>query len=97
MSSKRRIFTHEFKLECVLDVLSGRKSPAQICRERNLSESLLTRWRQQFVDRAPKIFEINSQQASAEAQRTIELERLVGRLTLELEASKKLSGYFAFR
>ena len=38
MSSKRRIFTHEFKLECVLDVLSCRKSPAQICRERDLSE-----------------------------------------------------------
>ena len=77
-------------------MLSGRKSPAQICRERDLSESLLTRWRQQFVDRAPKIFEINSQQASVEAQRIRELERLVGCLTLELEASKKLSGYFAF-
>ena len=88
MSSKRRIFTPEFKLECVLDVLSCRKSPARICRERNLSESLLTRWWQQFVDRAPKIFEIDSQQASAEAQRMRELERLVGRLTLELEASK---------
>ncbi len=45
MSGKRRSFDPEFKLKCVLDVLSGRKTPAQVCREHGLNESILARWR----------------------------------------------------
>ncbi len=98
MSSKRRSFEPEFKLKCVLDVLSGRKTPAQVCREHSLNESILTRWRKQFAEEAPKIFaNSKSNGASAEAQRIAELERLVGRLTLELDASKKLSGYLTYQ
>ena len=41
MSKKRRQFTSEFKLQCVLDLISGRKRPVDICREHNLSDSLL--------------------------------------------------------
>ncbi len=85
---KRRRFTSEFKLQCVLDMLSGRRTPVQICREHNLSESSLSRWRNQVVDRAAKIFDNGSSSESAESQRMSELERLVGKLTLELEASK---------
>ena len=44
-----------------------------------------------------KIFEPKKQRNSASAQRIAELERLVGRLTLELEASKKISSYFTSR
>ena len=94
---KRRRFPSDFKLKCVLDMVSGRKSPAQICREHNISESSLSRWRQKFIEGAPKIFENGSSAKSAEAQRIAELERLVGKLTLELEASKKLLSYFPSR
>jgi len=91
---QRRMFKPEFKLQCVLDVLSGRKSPAQICRENNISDSVLNKWRHLFMEKAPIIFENGSSKVSAESQRISELERLVGKLTLELEASKKLSSYF---
>ena len=91
---QRRKFKAEFKLQCVLDTISGRKSPAQICRENNISESVLHKWRHLFVERAPSIFDNGSSKMSAESQRISELERLVGKLTLELEASKKLSSYF---
>lgn len=97
MSKKRREFTPDFKLQCVLDIISGRKRPVEICREHNISESLLARWRQQFVEQAPKIFEPKSQRNSAAAGRIAELERLVGQLTLELSASKKLLSYFDSR
>jgi transposase-like protein len=92
---KRRQFTPEFKLQCVLDIISGRKRPVEILREHNISDSLLTRWRQQFTEQAPRIFEPQKQRNSAQVQRIAELERLVGRLTLQLEASKKLSSYFS--
>ena len=94
---KRRRFSSEFKLQCVLDMVSGRRSPAQICREHNISESSLSRWRQQFIEVAPKIFDNGSSAKSAEAQRMAELERLVGKLTLELEVSEKLLSYFPSR
>jgi len=97
MSKNRRTFTPEFKLQCVLDIISGRKRPVQICRENNISESLLSRWRQHFTENAVVIFEPKHQQNGTSAQRIAELERLVGRLTLELEASKKLSSYFDSR
>ncbi len=98
MSSKRRSFEPEFKLQCVLDVLSGGKTPAQTCREHGLNESILARWRKQFAERAPKIF-ANSKAngVSAEAQRIAALERLVGRLTLELDAAKKISSYLTYQ
>lgn len=94
---KRRNFTPDFKLQCVLDILSGRKNPVQICRAHNLSDSTLSRWRHQFAEQAPKIFKNGSSGTSAEAQRIVELERLVGKLTMELEASKKVLSYFPSR
>ena len=98
MSVKRRSFEPEFKLQCVLDVLSGRKTPSQVCREHGLNESILARWRKQFAEHAPKIFANGKGNGvSAEAQRIGELERLVGRLTLELDAAKKLSSYLTYQ
>ena len=65
---------------------------------RRLRGTNLARWRKQFAEEAPKIFANNkSNGVSAEAQRIAELERLVGRLTLELDASKKLSGYLTYQ
>ena len=75
---QHRKFRSEFKLQCGLDILSGRKGPTQICRENNISESVLNKWRQQFMERAPVIFENGSSKVSAESQRISELERLVG-------------------
>ena len=98
MSVKRRSFEPEFKLKCVLDVLSGQKNPAQVCREHGLNESILARWRKQFAEHAPEIFANGkSDGISAEAQLIGELERLVGRLTLELDAAKKLSSYLTYQ
>ena len=97
MSNKRREFTPEFKLQCVLDLLSGRLRPVQICREHNISDSLLARWRQQFTENAVKIFESEQKRNNIADQRIAELERLVGQMTLEAAASKKLYSYFNSR
>lgn len=73
---QRRMFKPEFKLQCVLDVcvldvLSGRKSPAQICRENNISESALNKWRHLFMEKAPSIFENGSSKVNAESQQNL--------------------------
>ena len=87
---KYRIYKPEFKAEVVLESLRGQKTDAQICREREIAPDLLSRWRTQFVERAPQLF-ATDQTRSDEQAKTAELERLIGRLTVELDAAKKLS------
>jgi len=93
---KRRIFTPEFKLQIVLDLLSARKSNAEVCREHGLAAPVVTAWKEHFLERAPALF-ANGQSHSAEQQRIAELERLVGRLSLELEVAKKASSILSSR
>jgi transposase-like protein len=93
---KRKFYTPEFKAKVVLEALQGQKTAAQICRENAIADDLLSRWRQEFLERAPLIF-ATSRQDSAEQARIAELERLVGCLTLELTAVKKASSLLTSR
>jgi transposase len=87
---KRRAFTPEFKARVVLEELTGLKDKGEICREYRLRPQMFSRWREQFLERAPEIFATQSSRGDEEA-RIVELERMVGRLTMELEAAKKVS------
>lgn len=86
---KFRTFSPEFKVQVVLDLLTGARSPSEICREHQIKDSLLYRWKQEFLERAPQVFVRGSSAEAAEQVRIAELERVIGRLTVELEAAKK--------
>jgi transposase-like protein len=86
--SKRRSFSSEFKAQVVLELLSGTKSSAELCRQHRLSPQLLAQWKTMLLERAALVF-MSEEQRSQEAARIAELERLVGRLTLEAEILKK--------
>ncbi len=86
----RRKFSAEFKLDTVLEGLRGEKSVAQICRERDITESLYHKWKAIFQERAAEIFEDRRSTIEDGQERQIaEMERLVGRLTMEVEVLKK--------
>jgi transposase len=85
---QRRSFSAEFKARVVLDVLTGQKTVAQVCREQQLKPELLSRWKAEFVTHARSVFSGDERDHQAE-RRIAELERLVGRLSLELEVAKK--------
>jgi transposase len=89
--SKHKSYSAELKLQVVLEVLKGEKSLAQICREHEVAVDLVCHWRDVFLERAPQVFSDPraTGRAGAEEQRIAELERMVGRLTMELDASKK--------
>ena len=88
--SKQRSFTPEFKARVVLQVLTGSKTTAQVCREHQLSEQLVSQWKKQLLARASQAFADGRDRSGAEA-RVAELERMIGHLTMELEAAKKAS------
>ena len=50
MTSKRRNFSREFKLEAVALMTSGGLSVAQASRDLGISESVLGRWKRQFME-----------------------------------------------
>lgn len=83
----RRIFSAEFKAQVVLEILTGAKSVAQVAREYSIKPELLSRWKADFVANASKLFENGGagRVADPQAERISELERLVGRMTLEKE------------
>jgi transposase len=89
--TKRRSFTPEFKAQVVLEVISGSQSAAEVCRRYSLTPPLLSRWKGEFMENAARVFQ-SDEQRSQEQARIAELERLVGRQTLELEILKKVSG-----
>ncbi len=87
---KRRTFTPEFKAQVVLEELTGVKDKAEICREHQLRPQVFTRWKTEFLERAPEIFATQPSRGDEQA-RIADLERMVGRLTMELEVAKKAS------
>jgi transposase-like protein len=88
--AKRRTFKPEFKARVVIEELTGVKTTAEICREHRLRAQIFSRWKAEFLKRAPEIFATQPSRGD-EQQRIAELERMVGRLTMELEAAKKAS------
>ena len=94
--AQRRRFTAKFKTQVVLDLLTGRRSMAQLCREHNLKAQVVTRWRAVFLDRAELLCRTETEQ-DGHLERIAELERLVGRLTRELDIAKKASRLWGSR
>jgi len=90
--SKRRTFTPEFKAQVVLEELSGIKDKAEMCREYRLRLQVFSRWREEFLERAPEIFATKRSRGD-EQERSAELELMVGRLTMQLEAAKESRRY----
>ena len=82
--SRRRKFTPALKAQVVLELLSGPKRRAELCRQHQLSSHVLARWKATLLERAGLVF-MREEQRSQEAGRMAALERLVGRFTLEAE------------
>lgn len=86
----RRAFSAEFKARVVLEVLSGAKNAAEVCREHEIKPQVFASWKAQFVENAPQLF-AQGRTDDASQSRIGELERLLGQKTLELEIAKKAS------
>jgi transposase-like protein len=87
-SHQRRSFSASFKAEVVLSLLTGAKTQAELCRQHELSPTLLNQWKDAFLANAAAAFQ-NREPNSPEAARVAELERALGRATLENDILKK--------
>ena len=92
MTRKRRKFSPEFKVRVVLELLTGEKGLMEASREYQVKDSVLSRWRQEFLERAPQVFQQPGPISDPKDDQIAELERLVGRLALQLDMAKKVFG-----
>jgi transposase-like protein len=98
MARRRRTYSPEFKFKVAMEFLTRQKRRLDIVREYEISDSTLERWCEQVRERGPRVFAADDQsQVAEQARRIAELERVIGRLTVELEAAKKASTWLRSR
>lgn len=95
--NQRRTFSPEFKVRVILELISGEKGLMQASREYGIKDTVLSRWKQEFLERAPELFgQSQNNRAQTQEARIAELERMVGRLTMQLDMAKKVLGTSSF-
>ena len=92
---KRNKYSAEFKSKVVLEVLQEAATVNEIAAKYGISPVVISRWKIEFMERAPVIFKKGPTSAERELeeknQRVAQLERKVGQLTYEVEWHKKKS------
>jgi len=94
---KRTTYTAKFKSDRVLEVLQGEDELGAIAAKHNISPNLLRKWRQEFCEKSPQLFEESRRERDLAAkERELEAEReellkTVGQLTIERDWLKKKS------
>jgi len=91
---ERRRFSPEFKARVVLELISGIKGLMEASREYGIKDTVLSRWKQEFIERASQVFE--QPKLDGQEKEIAELERIIGRLTIQLDMAKKVLGYSGF-
>lgn len=95
---KRKRYTSEFKSQIVLEILKEEKSMSQIASEQGLHVNQLHKWKTQFLQEMPQIFEKqNKDLEKMKAEHEEQVENLyaeVGKLTTQLSWLKKKSGIY---
>ncbi len=91
-SRSYRKFSAQQKTELVLASLRGPKTIAQRCREHDIAESLLRKWREQFLAAGAERLSGKAERTEAdELRRQVgRLERALGRKTMEVEVAGEL-------
>src|SRR3954452_23255069 len=89
---KYRKFSAQQKTEIVLASLRGPKTIAQLCREHDISESLLREWRDQFLAAGAERLQGKAERTEVDELRgqVAKLERALRRKTMEVEIAGEL-------
>ena len=82
-----RHHTAEFKSRLVIELLRGEIGLMEACRKHGLKDSMLSRWKKEFLERAPIVFSSTSVPGTEE--RIKDLEALFKEQSLELAILKK--------
>ncbi len=90
MKTSRRKFTSGFKAQAAIETLKERDTLAVLSKRYEVQPALLTKWKQQVVDRSPEIFETEPPEVNFDEERQ-RLYAKIGQLEMERDWLKKIS------
>jgi transposase len=96
MGKAQKRWSSEFKSEVVLSILRGEASAAELARQHGIHESLIHKWKRQFLEAGCQSFEdgrsVNAKEIRLEKE-VERLTRLLGEKVIELDVAKKRAAY----
>lgn len=97
-SSKNKKYTPQFKFDRSLDAIKNNSNIAEVARKYDISPKLMYVWKDQFIERGSKIFEITPDQITNELKTKIaRLEQMLGKKEIELNLLKNFSDFYSSR
>ena len=90
MRAKRRKFTAAFKAQVAIEALKERESLAELAKRFEVHPNMISKWKQEFIDRSSEIFETEPPEKDFEAERE-KLFAKIGQLEMERDWLKKIS------
>lgn len=88
-ANKRKTLTPNFKFQVVMETLQNQQKQVEIARQYDLSPRIVSIWRKQFLQSGPEIFAPANQDKQND-KKVEELEKLIGRQTIEIQFLKKV-------
>ena len=90
MKAKRRKFTAAFKAQVAIEAIKERDSLADLAKRFEVHPNMISKWKQEFIERSSEIFETTPPEENFEAERE-KLFAKIGRLEVERDWLKKIS------
>lgn len=87
-----RKFAGKFKFQVVIESLKNESNQADIARAYQIDLKLISLWKNQFIKNGYKVFELGK--TDENAQNLSELEKIIGKQTVEISLLKKFLGHF---
>jgi transposase-like protein len=90
MKTSRRKFSGAFKAQVAIEALKERESMAELSKRFEIHPNMISKWKQQFLERAAEVFETKS----PDKQAVVDIEKLyskIGQLEMERDFLKKVS------
>ena len=92
---QRKVYKPEFKAKVALEAVRGRLTINQIAKQFEVHPNQISKWKKQFLESLPQIFDNSTQSSSAkEEELTNQLYQQIGKLKVELDWLKKKSSLF---
>jgi transposase-like protein len=90
MKTSRRKFSGAFKAQVAIEALKERDSLSELSKKFEVHPNMISKWKQEFLERAAEVFETKSPDKQAQ----VDIDRLyskIGQLEMERDFLKKVS------
>lgn len=91
-SKSPRKFASSFKFQLVVEALKNEINQTEIARAYQVEPKLISLWKHQLIENGHKVFEIGKGDQSA--QKIADLEKIIGKQTVEINLLKKFLGHY---